>query len=128
MLVIPLKNYSGEVIGVLQLLNAIDHKSEIIPFDPINQTVIEALSSLAAIALTNMKLVRDIEDLFESFVQVMVTAIDARTPYNATHTQNVSKIALLIAQEINLVQGGCFADEFFNEERNNTINNGRVVA
>ena len=118
MLVIPLKNHFEEVIGVLQLINALDKQKNVVPFDPGYQTVIEALSSLAAIALTNMQLLQEIENLFESFVQVMVTAIDARTPYNATHTQKVTLYARLLAEEINSNNGeGPFAGVFFDNDR-----------
>ncbi len=48
----PLKNVGGEVIGVLQLLNAKDRDTgEIIPFDPSLRMMIESLSALAAVAL-----------------------------------------------------------------------------
>lgn len=117
MLVIPLRNHLSEIIGVLQLINALDHNNEIIPFDSSYQMVIEALSSLAAIALTNMQLIKEIETLFESFVQVMVTAIDARTPYNASHTQKVTLYAHLLAEEINEAENGFFAGEYFDEDR-----------
>ncbi|HEX3044907.1 MAG TPA: HD domain-containing phosphohydrolase [Bacillota bacterium] len=117
MLVIPLKNYFGEVLGVLQLINAMDESGNMICFNPMYQTVIEALSSLAAIAITNAKLLNEIEALFESFVQVMVTAIDSRSPYNATHTERVFKRALLIAREINTSNTGCFAQTYFDPIR-----------
>lgn len=118
MLVIPLKDHLGEIIGVLQLLNAKDKfGKKVIPFDPVYQTVIEALSSLAAIALTNQKLVQEIESMFESFVQVMVTTIEARTPYNATHTSNVYQLAYQIAQAINTSQTEHFAGTFLDDER-----------
>ena len=118
MLVIPLKNHLEEVIGVLQLINAQDEETgEVIPFDPRYQSIVQSLSSLAAIALTNMQLIQEIELLFESFVQVMVTAIDAQTPYNATHTQKVSELSRLIALAINQAKEGPLADEYFDDDR-----------
>jgi HAMP domain-containing protein len=52
LLTIPLKNGAGEVIGVLQLLDAIDpHSGQVIPFDDNLQQLIESLSSLAVAAL-----------------------------------------------------------------------------
>jgi HD-GYP domain-containing protein (c-di-GMP phosphodiesterase class II) len=118
MLTIPLQNHLEEVIGVLQLLNAVDEETgKIISFDPAHQAIVQSLSSLAAIALTNMQLIQEIENLFESFVQVMVTAIDAQTPYNATHTQQVSRLSELIAREINHVQSGPLATEYFDDDR-----------
>ncbi len=118
MLVLPLKDYLNEVIGVLQLINAMDENNEkTISFNPDDQNIVEALASLAATSLTNMNLIKEVEDLFESFAQVIVTAIDEQTPYNATHTRKVSKLSCIIAEKINELQEGTFADEFFNEER-----------
>jgi GAF domain-containing protein len=52
LLTIPLKNGAGEVIGVLQLLDAIDPQTgQVIPFDNNLQQLIESLSSLAVAAL-----------------------------------------------------------------------------
>ncbi len=49
---VPLKDNNGRVIGVLQLLNALDPSSgQVIPFDPGQQQMIESLSSLASVAL-----------------------------------------------------------------------------
>lgn len=118
MLVIPLKDHLNEVIGVLQLINAMDEKNvKVIPFDPDYQAVVEALASLAAIALTNMNLIREVENLFESFARVIVTAIDEQTPYNATHTRKVSRLACIIAAKLNGIKDGPFGDEFFDEDR-----------
>jgi CheY-like chemotaxis protein len=51
-LTIPLKNPHGEVIGMLQLLNAKDSDTgAIIPFDPTVQKLVESLSQLATVAL-----------------------------------------------------------------------------
>ncbi|MDW7675621.1 MAG: HD domain-containing phosphohydrolase [Bacillota bacterium] len=118
MLVIPLRNHLEEIIGVLQLINALDTTdTQVIPFDTDYQNIIEALSSLAAIALTNMQLVGDIENLFQSFVQVMVTAIDAQTPYNASHSQQVSQLSLSLAKALNSCNEGPFAEENFDQDR-----------
>jgi len=52
LLTIPLKGSTGEVQGVLQLLNALDsRKKEIISFDDNLQQLMESFSSLAAAAL-----------------------------------------------------------------------------
>jgi sigma-B regulation protein RsbU (phosphoserine phosphatase) len=50
----PLKNHEGEVIGVLQLLNAQDpYTGRVIPFDSYMQQLVEALASQAAVVLNN---------------------------------------------------------------------------
>jgi GAF domain-containing protein len=52
LLTVPLLSGSGKVIGVLQLINALDWRTkEIAPFDANMQQIIEALGRLAAVAL-----------------------------------------------------------------------------
>ena len=58
-LTMPLKNHDGEVIGVIQLLNAMDTKTgEVIAFESYAQQVVESLASQASVALNN-KLLMD---------------------------------------------------------------------
>ncbi len=50
----PLKNHDDEVIGVLQLINAQDSRTDrVIPFDSYMQQLVEALASQAAVVLNN---------------------------------------------------------------------------
>jgi CHASE3 domain sensor protein len=52
MLAIPLKNTGGDVLGVLQLINAQDPETlEVVPFDQNLQQMMESFSSLAVAAL-----------------------------------------------------------------------------
>lgn len=60
----PLKNHEGEVIGVLQLLNAQDPDSgRVIPFDSYMQQLVEALASQAAVVLNNQMLLERQKEL-----------------------------------------------------------------
>ena len=91
MLVIPMLDDKGDVIGVLQLLNAKDDRGCSVAFPEECEQVIQSLASQAAIRLTNLNYSREITKVLESIVQVLSTAIDARTPYNANHTRNMAK-------------------------------------
>lgn len=91
MLVTPLTNDKGEIIGAIQLLNAFDSQGNIVAFDYELQDLTAALMSLAAISLTNMQYTDQISKLLNSLVQALSTAIDERTPYNANHTKNMVK-------------------------------------
>jgi GAF domain-containing protein len=55
-LVVPLMEPTGHVIGVFQLINALDARHQIIPFDPDYEELIRALASLAAVAVRNAQL------------------------------------------------------------------------
>jgi HD-GYP domain-containing protein (c-di-GMP phosphodiesterase class II) len=93
MLVVPMENDHGDVIGVLQLINAYDENGAVVPFDKGYEAVISSLASQAAICLTNINYAAEVLSLLDSFVRVMSTAIDARSSYNANHTRNMAKYA-----------------------------------
>ena len=117
MLVIPVENNTGELIGVLQMLNAQDENGNVIPFDSQYEIVIRSLGSLAAIELANIHYVQEIKAQLHSFVEAMATAIDERTPYNGSHTRNVAKYAVVLANKIQekTQKGEC--DEVFDDDR-----------
>ena len=93
MLVVPMEDEQDRNIGVLQLINAMDGEGNIIPFDASMESIIRALSSLAAVVLNNRRLQQSVTDILHSFVAVMVDAIDARSPYNANHTRSMVSYA-----------------------------------
>jgi len=92
-LAVPMEDDYGDVIGVLQLVNALDENGKIIPFTPEYERVLLSLASQAAICLTVRKYSQDMSELLDSFVRVMSAAIDARSPYNANHTRSMAKYA-----------------------------------
>jgi diguanylate cyclase (GGDEF)-like protein len=55
-LVVPLQEPSGFVLGVLQLINALDANGDVVPFNPAHETLIRALASQAAVAIRNTRL------------------------------------------------------------------------
>jgi GAF domain-containing protein len=55
-LVVPLMEPTGNVIGVLQLINALDSRNQIVTFDPDYEELIRALASLATVAVRNAQL------------------------------------------------------------------------
>jgi HD-GYP domain-containing protein (c-di-GMP phosphodiesterase class II) len=117
MLVIPLRNHEDTVIGVLQLLNAQDQKSgEVIDFAVDEVDVIVSLASQAAIAVTNVCLIRDLEELFNSFIQTIAAAIDEKSPYTSGHIKRVAKLSELIAAAINNADSGKYADTSFSDD------------
>ena len=101
MLVIPVENNTGDLIGVLQMMNAQDKDGNVIPFDPQYEIIIRSLGSLAAIELSNIQYVEEIKERLHSFVEAMATAIDERTPYNGSHTRKVAEYATILAKKIN---------------------------
>jgi HD-GYP domain-containing protein (c-di-GMP phosphodiesterase class II) len=110
-LTVPMKNHEGEAIGVLQLLNAQDpHTSEVIAFSASDQRLAESLASQAAVALTNRLLINQLESLFESFINLINSAIDEKSPYTGGHCQRVPVLTMLLAEAVNETKSGPLSD------------------
>jgi len=110
-LTVPMCNQDGDVIGVLQLLNAMrPGSSEVVPFSKAEQQLVESLASQAAIALTTRLLIRQLEDLFESFISLINLAIDEKSPYTGGHCQRVPTLTMMLAEAAARNQEGPLAD------------------
>jgi HD-GYP domain-containing protein (c-di-GMP phosphodiesterase class II) len=110
-LTVPMRNYEREIIGVLQLINAQDPASgEIVPFSASDQRLAESLASQAAIALTNRMLFNQLEHLFESFINLINSAIDEKSPYTGGHCQRVPVLTMLLAEAVNDTTEGPLRD------------------
>src|SRR5258708_22962226 len=106
-----MRNHEHEIIGVLQLINATDPKSgEIVPFSPSAQRLAESLASQAAIALTNRMLINQLEQLFESFINLINSAIDEKSPYTGGHCQRVPVLTMLLAEAVSETKDGPLRD------------------
>jgi len=117
MLVIPMLNHENEIIGVLQLLNAKDETTdETIPFTDENIDLTASLASQAAIAVTNVRLIQDLKDLFDSFIRTIATAIDEKSPYTAGHISRVANLTMEIARKINVTEWGKYGKFNFSDD------------
>lgn len=115
-LTIPMLDAAGRVVGVLQLINSRDAKTnEVVPFDDLDQQTVEVLASQAGVSLQN-KLLRDAQrDLLESFIKMIASAIDAKSDYTGGHCERVPLIAEMLARAACDVKTGPFADFNLNE-------------
>ena len=101
-LTVPMKNHENEIIGVLQLLNAKSRANGAVsPFSSEDQQLAESLASQAAIALTNRLLINHLENLFESFINLINAAIDDKSPYTAGHCERVPQLTMMLAEAVN---------------------------
>ncbi len=121
MLVIPMSNHLGQVIGVLQLIN---HKRDagalLATADDVNRVVTgyaprlvdlaRALASQAAVALENGQLYQEIELLFDGFVRAAVTAIEQRDPVTSGHSERVADMSVRLATVVSDLSAGPYRD------------------
>ena len=128
LLTLPMKNGRGEVIGILQLINCKVHAGarltgaesvarEVHPFSERAVRLALSLASQAAVAYENSRLYRDIETLFEGFVQAAVTAIEQRDPTTSGHSQRVSHLTVGLAEAVDRTEIGSYAGTRFTPEQ-----------
>lgn len=110
LLTVPMHDHEGELIGVLQLINATDPENgEPRPFSETDQRFIEALASQAAIALTNQQLISQLENLFVSLVHLINIGIDEKSPHTGRHCQHVPELTMLLANAVHETRVGPLA-------------------
>ncbi len=117
MLTVPLSPQDGEVIAVLQLLNACDPKTgEVIPFDHDIVGYVEAMAAQAAVALQNHNLIEVQRQLMDALIKIIAGSIDAKSPYTGGHCERVPELAMMLAEEACKVEQGPLADFRFHNE------------
>ena len=110
-LAVPMLNHEHELIGVLQLINALNQEDgEIVPFSVDDQQLLESLASQAAIALTNRGLIAQMEELFESFIKLINTALDDKSAYTGGHCERVPMLTMMLADAVNRTKEGPLKD------------------
>ncbi len=60
MLSVPMTNQQGELLGVMQVINPLDEKGNVIPFDKSDERIIRHFATSAALALERAQVTRDI--------------------------------------------------------------------
>mgnify|MGYP003305465696 FL=1 len=121
MIVIPMADAEGELVGVLQLMNSKDKEGHVVAFTEDAEFVLRSMGSQAAVSVSNMKYMEEIKKQLHSFVSAFATAVDERTPYNGSHTRKVAVYAVILADYINRMyeQGRC--EEYFDDNRKDQL-------
>ena len=128
LITLPMKNGKGEVLGVLQLINCKHHpqarltdanavRRYVHPFPERAVRLGLSLASQAAVAYENSQLYRDIENLFDGFVNAAVKAIEQRDPTTSGHSQRVCEMTLALAEAVDRELLGPYSDLHFSREQ-----------
>lgn len=127
MLTVPMVNWRGETIAVIQLINrkkepgivledpetCVEH---ILPFTEHDIEIAMSIASQASIAIQNTQLVNSIKGLFDGFIAASVKAIESRDPTTSGHSQRVADLTVALAEQIGRSKKSLFKSVNFNEE------------
>ncbi|HLJ73465.1 MAG TPA: HD domain-containing phosphohydrolase [Thermoanaerobaculia bacterium] len=128
MLVFPMTNHVGELIGVLQLINrkrpgaprrltAASVPQEVVSFDRETIELMRSLAGQAAVSVENNLLYESIERLFEGFVTAAVTAIEQRDPTTSGHSFRVADLTVELARTVDGIDFGPYREIRFNADQ-----------
>jgi len=125
MLTVPLTSATGEVIGVVQLINKKrdpgqplrpgKFDEDVVPFDQRAEELAAAWAAQAGVSLENALLYDEIRKLFDGFVDAAVIAIESRDPTTSGHSRRVATLSVELAKKIDAIPDGSFADVRFTE-------------
>lgn len=93
---LPLVDRNGDVVGVLMLGVGDDSSGH--KFSGQWLGFIEQLSSFSALSIENRQLIKMQKELMESFIKLIASAIDAKSPYTGGHCQRVPEITKMLAK------------------------------
>jgi len=97
-LTVPLRDDDGDLIAVIQLTNARDRRSgATTEFSGEDERLLASLASQGAVAFQKNRLVGDFKLLFESLIDLIVTAIDEKSPHTGNHCKRVPILAMMLA-------------------------------
>jgi HD-GYP domain-containing protein (c-di-GMP phosphodiesterase class II) len=115
-LVLPMQNRQGDMMGVLQLINrktqpdvpvnAQNVREVTQPYSDWEERIVRSLASQAAISIERNQLQDSIENLFEGFVKASVQVIEARDPCTSGHSERVASLTVRLSEEVNTVSAG----------------------
>jgi len=123
----PMRNAKGEVVGVVQLINAKRNwaarltsveavEREVTSFTDAQGELVVSLASQAAVAYENSRLYQSIQQLFEGFVKAAALAIEQRDPTTSGHSFRVANLTVALAEAVD-ADSGAFASERFSREQ-----------
>ncbi len=111
------------LLGVMQ----VDTRGRGALFSQQDLELFSVLASNAAFAFERAELTDSIVNMFESFVDASVTAIEARDPTTAGHSHRVSAYTLALASVVHDLKEGPFKDIRFSTEQMTELRYGTLL-
>lgn len=103
MLIVPMRDSKGFIMGVLQLINAKHVDGTVTNFDSTDEELILSMSSQAAVAIKNAKLTDDLKKAYIDTILRLSAAAEYRDQEDtAMHIRRMSAYSKFVAEEMKL--------------------------
>jgi len=99
-LLVPMKDPDGNVLGVVQLINALDPEGTPRTFDPSIEPLVLSLASQAAVSLRNARLTEALKEAYYDTIFRLSVAAEFRDEDTAAHIKRMSNYSALIAKRL----------------------------
>jgi HD-GYP domain-containing protein (c-di-GMP phosphodiesterase class II) len=96
-IVLPLTNRDNAGSGLLCLLYTEKNRSLENALSPQHIGFTQALSGFAAVSMESRQLLKMQKNLLQSFIELIASAIDAKSPYTGGHCQRVPELTKMLA-------------------------------
>lgn len=101
-LALPMNDPQGRIVGVLQLINALDDSGSPIPFAREYEELLLCLASQAAVAVANAQLHRALKDAHYETIYRLAVAAEYKDHDTGAHIKRVSEYSAILARRIGL--------------------------
>ena len=125
-LVVPMKDHRGDLVGVLQLMNRTGPAGpEAYPEDLV--PLVLSIATQAAVCFKANQLTASIRRLFEDFAQAAIVAVEQRDPTTAGHSNRVATLTVGLASLVDRAADGPYASVSFTREEMREISTAALL-
>ena len=100
MLVVPMKDNTGNIIGVIQLINAKNENGNTVDFNETIEPIINSFASMAAMAVKNVQLKDTIKKAYLDTIYRLSVAAEFRDLDTGLHIKRMSVYSQILAEEM----------------------------
>ncbi len=100
MLVVPMKDNTGNIIGVIQLINAKNKNGNTVDFNETIEPIINSFASMAAMAVKNVQLKDTIKKAYLDTIYRLSVAAEFRDLDTGLHIKRMSVYSQILAEEM----------------------------
>jgi HD-GYP domain-containing protein (c-di-GMP phosphodiesterase class II) len=127
-LVVPMCDHAGALVGVLQLMNRRDPTGEGFEAYPADLVpIVLSLATQAAVCLQASRLTEGIRKLFEDFARASIFAVEQRDPTTAGHSTRVAGLTESLARLVDRADEGPYHDVRFSPEEMREIRTAALL-